>query len=77
MKVGDKLYCKLSYKYGDRFIYTKDKFYEIVDIDAPATLYKILDDDDNKYDLLKLPHYMVRDMFYTIEELRLKKLESL
>ena len=86
MKVGDKLIYKLDeHKEGDTFDITDDayyfnKSYEIIDINRYVNKRYIIINELGDKDYFcedKFDPYYIWDYFYTKEELRLKKLESL
>lgn len=83
MKVGDKLICKKDYctsVYYTKFYFYKGHIYEIVDI-VDRFGYKILCietcNQDIKFSLRCKDKLYVWDYFYTQEELRKIKLESI
>ena len=84
MKPGDKLLCKRSFVgwgNGESLLYTKGKCYEMlgIGIDGSIAIYHNRNPGYHMFDLTnsdKTQIYLF-DFFYTTEELRLLKLESL
>ena len=80
MKIGDRLICKKNVKDNycvGGFIFIKDNYYDIVSIDIDSITMM---DEDNDIDFLSefdKKEDIFFDLFYTPEELRIKKLQTI